>query len=219
MSFYSYRNSSNELCPGRINGDAANGLTERVCVQVRKVYDSCMQQEQLDNVAITLTDVEGDFTAPLTYVSGRSTCTQGTVTDLTVTRLPDRPHCARVTATVNIPIVVTFTDAENRTGTGNAIVSVNKDVILSVPDESVIPYCVDTITSASGVRGTFVGGLSFLADICITVILKIVADVELLIPSYGFCRIPPCEEFSTEVCDAFFDLPIFPVQTFPDEEE
>ena len=43
-----------------------------------------------------------------------------------------------------------------------------------------------------------------------TVILKVLAQVEILIPSYGFCPIPPCEEFAENVCDEFFSLPLFP---------
>ena len=57
MSFYSYRSSDNDICPGRITGDCTRGLTERVCIQVKKVYDSCIQQEQLDNVNVKLVDI------------------------------------------------------------------------------------------------------------------------------------------------------------------
>ncbi|MBS7262174.1 MAG: hypothetical protein KIG36_01010 [Eubacteriales bacterium] len=214
MSFYSYRNCENELCPGRINGDAGKGLCERVAVQVRRIYDSCMQQEQLENIPVSLTGVVGDFTAPLTYQGMRSNSTAGVLTDLSVTRLPDRPHCCRVTATVAIPITVSFTDANNRAGSGAATISVKKDVILYVPDDSIIPYSIDSIVSAAGINGAYVSNYSFIIDACVTVILKVGADVDLLLPCYGLCRIPPCEEFSSEVCDDFFNLPIFPVQTY-----
>ena len=214
MSFYSYKNSENEVCPGRINNDATKGLCERVCIQVRKVYDSCMQQEQIENIPVTLSNVQGGTTAPLTFTGCRSSQTQGVVRDPVITRLIDRPRFARVQATIDIPIIVTFVDANNVPGSGTAIISVSKDVILNVPDESIIPFVPDSIVSAICINGTFIQGTSFIIDACVTVILKIVADVELLIPSYGFCRIPPCEEYSTEVCDDFFNLPIFPTQSF-----
>lgn len=41
-------------------------------------------------------------------------------------------------------------------------------------------------------------------------ILKIVMEVELLVPSYGYCAIPPCQNYSQEVCAGFFELPIYP---------
>jgi len=34
--------------------------------------------------------------------------------------------------------------------------------------------------------------------------------VDIMIPTYGFCDIPPAEEFAENVCDEFFSLPLFP---------
>ena len=56
MSFYSYKNANPCCCPGTItNGSALDGLQEKVCVQVKRVYDSCLQQEQLDDKEVTIT--------------------------------------------------------------------------------------------------------------------------------------------------------------------
>ena len=46
MSFYSYKNANPNCCPGTISGSALDGLQEKVCVQVKRVYDSAMTQEQ-----------------------------------------------------------------------------------------------------------------------------------------------------------------------------
>ena len=54
MSFYSYKNAAPINSPGEISGSALDGLNERICIQVQRVYDSCLQQEQLDNVDVTL---------------------------------------------------------------------------------------------------------------------------------------------------------------------
>ena len=45
MSFYSYKNANPNCCPGTISGSALDGLQEKVCVQVKRVYDSAMTQE------------------------------------------------------------------------------------------------------------------------------------------------------------------------------
>ena len=45
---------------------------------------------------------------------------------------------------------------------------------------------------------------------CVTVVLKVLAEVDIMVPTYGFCQIPPCEEFAENVCDEFFSLPLFP---------
>lgn len=213
MSFYSYKNADNEVCPGRIRGEATKHLTERVCIQVKRVYDSCLQQEQLENVRLTLTDIcpaTTDFCPPLTFISCRSCQSRGIIRHLMIDRLEDRPNFARVRACVDIPLDVLFEDCNGKKGSGYAVLTIKKDVILYVPDESIIPFTAEAIASAICVSGTYVNDFTFSVTICVTVIIKIVAEVELLVPSYGFCKIPPCEEFGDNVCEEFFGLPIFP---------
>ena len=57
----------------------------------------------------------------------------------------------------------------------------------------------------------------FAAKYGVTVVLKVLAKVEVLVPSYGYCEVPPCEEFADSVCDEFFSLPLFP-QAVCDED-
>ena len=83
-------------------------------------------------------------------------------------------------------------------------------MLLSIPDESIVPYTMESMVSAICVAGTYLGNNRFKLTVCVTVILKVLAQVEILIPSYGFCSIPPCEEFAENVCDEFFSLPLFP---------
>lgn len=43
MSFYSYKNTNSTHCPcNMMNGEALNGLNEKICIQVQRVYDSCL---------------------------------------------------------------------------------------------------------------------------------------------------------------------------------
>ncbi|HML46952.1 MAG TPA: hypothetical protein PKE04_09420, partial [Clostridia bacterium] len=140
----------------------------------------------------------------------RSCSTQSEITSLSVERLCDRPCFARVRATVQIPIDILFTDSRCIEYIGRGIVTVHKDVLLSIPDESIVPYEIESMGSAICVSGTYIGNNTFELTICVTVVLKVLAEVEILIPSYGFCSIPPCEEFAENVCDEFFSLPLFP---------
>lgn len=217
MSFYSRKNEGNERCPGRINVEGLRKILEKVCIQVNKVYDACLQQETLNDVRITLKKVSGDpseFDLPLEFISCRSTSVKGRLVGTRIDRLEDRPNLARVRTTVEIPIEVIFKDAKGRRGTGTAVIAVPKDIILFVPDVSVIPFQLESTVNAICAAGKFVPGecLRFEVDICITIILKIIAKVELLIPAFGFCEIPPCEEFAENICEEFFALPLFPPQ-------
>ena len=239
MSFYSYKNADPAKSPGEISGSALDGLNEKVCIQVQRVYDSCLQQEQLDNVDVTITSYaqvvcncscgcnsngNSETTPPasapvppITFESCRSSTTDIDVSNLTVERLCDRPCFARVRGYIEIPIDILFTDSRCVEYIGKGVVSVDRDVLLSIPDESIVPYTIEAMVSAICVSGTYVGNNVFCLDICVTVVLKVLAKVEMLVPSYGFCEVPPCEEFADSVCDEFFSLPLFP-QALCDED-
>ncbi len=253
MSFYSYKNANSSCCPGMIAGDATNGLQEKVCVQVKRVYDSAMWQQQIDNAVVTITSfaqvnsgcsncgcnpcnpcgncgpcgncnpcsdgcnacaetVPPTTTPvpPITFESCRSSTTEASIRNLSVERLCDRPCFARVRCTVDVPIDILFVDSRCIEYIGKGVVSVDRDVLLSIPDESIVPYTLEAMASAICVSGCFVGNNQFKMTVCVTIVLKVLADVEILVPSYGFCTIPPAEEFADSVCEEFFSLPLFP---------
>ncbi len=237
MSFYSYKNANSTQCPCSVSGnEVLNGLNEKVCIQVQRVYDSCLQQEQLNEQKVTLVSYglvpsagcgctndqinDGSNTQPnmpITFESCRSTTTEGAIHDLSVERLCDRPCFARVRGQIDVPIDILFTDSTCREYIGRGVVTVDKDVLLSIPDESIVPYNIEAMVSAVCVSGTYIGNNVFELAICVTVVLKVLAKVEILVPSYGFCEVPPCEEFADSVCDEFFSLPLFP-QALCDED-
>ena len=209
MSFCN-NNSTQDRCPGNINGNPMNGLCEKVCIQTTKIFDACMMQTSIDST-VTLTDLTpADPTQPLTFVSGSSTSSVGTITALTVTPIADRAGLSRVTATISIPVQIAYTDADGVAGTGTGSISVTQDVIMFVPTGSVISPTIAATVNMAAPRGTYVGDNTFSITSCVTIILKVQADVNLLIPSYGYCRIPQCTEFSQDVCQGVFDLPLFP---------
>ena len=215
MSFYTYRNRGNERCPGQADYESLHCITEKVCIQVNKVFDSCLQQESLTGETIVLEGLPE--TSTYTFIKLRNTTAAGTLSNLTVTRIPDRCNFSRVQADVSIPVQVVLNDANNTEITVPATFTVHKDVVLYVPDASIIPYEIEAVVGVMGISGNvFTTGPSTAilnADICVSIILKVVAVVELLVPAYGYCEIPPCDNFSDSTCDAFFSLPLFP-ETF-----
>ena len=261
MSFYSYKNANSDTCPGVVNGNILSGLNQRVCVQVKNIYDSCMQQEQLDDQRIVIENIvpvlpgndcqgtsrpcncecdgnrcncecppssipitheeavqnaENSFD-PLprpagawTFESCRSSTTQGRISNLSVERMTDRPQFARVRCTVDVPLDVLFLDQRCQEWMGQTVVKVDKDILLCIPDDSIIPFTLESLVSAICVSGSYIGNCTFDITVCVTVVLKVLAEVDILIPTYGFCQVPPCEEFAENVCDEFFSLPLFP---------
>ncbi len=210
MSFFS--NFQSDKCPGAISGNPLNGLCEKVCIQAQKIFDACIKQIQLENYTLNLSDPSpAGPTYPLTFISAKSLSSKGEVTDLIVDRLADKPGCARVQATVDIPVEVLYTDANGQEGSARSVISVKQDVLLYVPAPSIMPYKVTAQASAVCAEGTFnAETVTFTVNACVTVILKVAIDVELLLPSYGYCAIPPAQDYSQEVCAGFFELPLYP---------
>lgn len=211
MSFYS--NFQSDKCPGAITGNPLNGLTEKVCIQAERIFDACIKQTQVENYSLTLTDPDpATVTYPLTFISARSTSSEATVSNLVIDRQTDRP-CARVQATVSVPMEVLYTDADGVDGSATATVSLPIDVLLYVPAPSIMPFTVRAVVSAVAPEGTYNAETQgFTVSICATIIIKIAMSVELLVPAYGYCAIPPAQEYSQEVCAGFFELPLYPPQ-------
>ncbi len=209
MSFYS--KFQWEKCPGPVSGNPLAGITEKVCIQAEKIFDAGIKQTQLTGYTLTLEDIEpATVTYPLTFVSARSLSADATVTNLVIDRQADR-NCARVQATVTAPIEVLFTDANGVEGSATATVSLPQDVLLYVPAPSIMPFTVRAVVSIVAPDATFdATNNTFVASLCITVILKVSMPVEILVPSYGYCAIPPAQEYSQEVCAGFFELPLYP---------
>ena len=106
---------------------------------------------------------------------------------------------------------VIYTDAAGVEGKAVATIAVPQDVILFVPQPSIMPFEVQSVVSAVAPEGTFnATDNTFVIDACITVILKVIINVDLLLPSYGYCAIPPAQEYTQEVCAGFFELPLYP---------
>lgn len=209
MSFCN-NNSTPDRCPGNINGNPMNGLCEKVCIQTVKIFDACMLQTSIDATVALTSLAPANPTLPLNFTSGSSTSQTGTITALTITPITDRQGLSRVTATISIPVQIAYTDADGKAGTGIGSISLNQDVVMCVPTGSVITPNIAATVNVASPRGVYVSDNTFSITCCVTMILSVQAPVNLLIPSYGYCKIPPCTEFSQDACQGVFDLPIFP---------
>lgn len=209
MSFFCNFNS--EKCPGPIKGNPLNGLCDKTCIQVKKVFDACINQTQLAGVNLVLDNYSSTPTYPLTFISARSTTSKGVISNLSVEPIAgDKPNSSRVRADIIIPVSVAYVDANGVEGVATSSVTISKDVIMCVPTPSIMPYEIEAVVSLVSTIGTYVNVGTFNIDACVTIIMKVVMDVELLIPSYGYAVLPPCQDYTQEVCTGFFELPIYP---------
>lgn len=215
MSFFINNNNPNR--PGCISGNSTAGLCEKSLIETRKVFDACLTQATETGIVLTVSDYSpSDPALPLTYVSTDSDLTNpATLSNLVITRLSDRPNFANITGTVTIPLIVSYRDANGALGTATSSVSYQINSILYVPQPSLNPVSVEVTAQFRSQIGSYTGENQFTVSGCIQIITKVVATVMLLIPSYGYPCIPPCQAGEVNVCPNTFDQPLFPTSLRP----
>lgn len=212
MSFYI--NNTNPFRPGPMTGNPMNGICEKVLIQTTKVFDACVTQTTETGVVLAVTNLNpASPTTPLTYISATNQIgSPVTVSDIVIDRLENNPNYANVSMTITIPLTVTYRDANGTIGTGTSSVVVNKSAVLFVPQPSQSPIDVNATAVFSSQIGTYTSENTFTVTGCLRVIVKITSDVDILIPSYGYPVIPPCQvcDNCQNACRGLQDLPLYP---------
>ena len=205
MSYFSNRG---KVRPGHIDGNATDGLSNRACISVNRVLDSCKKQISHNRVKLVLEHPQGK--PPYKFIGATSTASKATVTDLTVTRLEQRTCFARIKCNVNVPMQVEYCDADNVQHFAPSEVTFHQDIVMYVPEASIFPFEIVAVASANCSTGEFVSETELLVFVCMTLITKVVASTDLLVPTYGFCPSPDAVDFESQACNKFFDLPLYP---------
>ena len=214
MSFYINNTNSNR--PGPISGNALNGICEKVLIETTKVFDACVTQTTETGIVLPLTGFNPAGPAlPLTFISATNQIgAQQTVTDLVVDRIESTPNYANVSFNVTIPLTVTYRDANGVIGTATSSIVVTKCSMLFVPQPSLSTVDIKVNAVFSSQIGTFTGDSAFTVTGCLQILIKVTAIVDLLIPSFGYPVIPPCQACQqASVCPALDDLPLYPTAT------
>lgn len=216
MSFFI--NNPNQQRPGTISNNPTQGLCEKMLIETTRIFDSCMQTITEQGLVLPLTNLNPpDPALPLTYISADSNIDEmPIVSDVVITRLESRPEFAKVSGQIIIPLIVTYRDANGVLGTANSNYTTTFNTILFVPQPALSPVRVKVTGQFSSTIGTFTPPSSFTVTGCVQIIIKIVADVDILIPSYGYPFIPPCQNIVNE-CPGIGDIPIYPTLRNPSQ--
>ncbi|MBE5730988.1 MAG: hypothetical protein E7350_03470 [Clostridiales bacterium] len=194
---------------GTIRGNALCGLNERMCINVRKIFDGCITRYSDREFTLTFDDDELAGDPPFTYVETRSSG-PSTVTNLVITPLSGNRN--RIQMDVVTPVTVTYTDANGDTFTATSTVTIPRDIILNLPEDSLSAYVIEVTTNLASTIGSFVDDTAVITA-CVVQIIRVLINVDILVPTYGYCEYPTCEEYADEVCRELFNLPIFPTTT------
>lgn len=214
MSFYI--NNTNPNRPGPIGNNGLNGICEKVLIETTKVFDACVSQSTESGIILPVSNFNPANPAlPLTFVSAANTTgQQATISDLVIDRIDSAPNYANVSLNVTIPVTVTYRDANGVLGTASSSVTVAKSVMLFVPQPSLSPVNITATATFASTMGAFTGDNTFTVTACIQVLLKVTAVVDLLVPSFGYPVVPPCQQApANSACQALADLPLYPTAT------
>lgn len=211
MSFYINNTSVNK--PGSINSNSLNGICEKILIQTRKIFDACVSTSTESGIILQVSDfIPADPAQPLTFISAENTPNSTPIiSNLVIDRLDRAPNFANVSMTITVPITVTYRDANGVIGTGTSSVTINKSVILFVPQPSFTPVDITADVAFSSQIGTFTAPNIFTVTACIRVIIRVSAIVDVLVPSFGYPSLPCCQQApSSTQCPGLEDLPIYP---------
>jgi hypothetical protein len=182
------------------------GLCERVCVEVRRVFDGCITKLDSEVVTVELTDFSITPLPPLTFVSAKSTGAHTQTTNVQITPIGDRGE-SRVSFDVLIPIMVEFVDVLGNKGVAHSTVVQAFDMVMRVPRQGILPFAVECSATFEAIRGRIIGVQQAIVTCCVVALTRIVAPVDVLVPIYGQCDFEPCGNNSA--CQELFDRPLF----------
>lgn len=214
MSFYI--NNPNQNRPGPISSGNLGGICEKVMIETTKVFDACVSRITEPGIILTLSGYNpADPAFPLTFISATNQIgSPVVVSDIVVDRLENNPNFANVSLTVTIPLTVTYRDANGVLGTATSSYTTTRCSLLFVPQPALTPIDITANALFSSSIGTFAPDGTFTVTGCIQIVIKVKAEVDLLVPSFGYPTIPPCQVCETSnICPGIEDLPLYPTAT------
>ena len=196
-------------------------IVEIDCIITKKVYDACRQQEceffefawelpegwDEEDVAFSFAEI---VPSSVEYeVLDRELINGGPLARIEI------EICARVNLFVVNQQGIQVQVIGNNNNSIENIVCFTKDVILYMPDLEKMEAIAEAIFQIAGEPilefpdVTEDGEAIAFIPIGAFIIVKSIAEVQLLVPTYGFCPTPPlCEDFpDVDPCDEFAQLP------------
>ena len=199
-----YKNANAGCNTSNLLLNSRSGFCEKVVVEVKRVFDACMKQFAQENVQM---DVEFSTEGPFTFVSGSNVGDQ-VITNLTVTPQPCNP-CSRVKFDLTVPIEIIALEGGAEV-VGTTEVTFSLDLMLKVPKDAITPAEIKSLATVVVVDGSF-NQSELTATLCVTIITKVIAEVDLIMQTAGYPVIPECEDYAEDLCAGVFNRPVYPL--------
>ena len=162
-----------------------DGLTCRMVIETKRVFDGCSFTDE--NISLTLTTVD-QLSPQSNFVSARVVSSE--FTDYTVS--DGSNGCCRVCGEIVTRFAVTYSEG-GELHTIPAEYRGNRELLLRLPmSGSIVPYTIEVQTAMNIGSGAIIGSNAVVVTGCFVQIVKVVAPVDILVPTYGYCKYPPC---------------------------
>ena len=197
---------TNYKAAGRIVGNPLCGLCQRMCVEVRQVYDACIRRDNNINTSLVFTGYTAGTPAVINRIdSGQPV----TLTDVSVVA---GANCSEVGATVNVPLTMTYRNAAGEIGTAVSVLRYRKSVSLRVPRGTALPFTIEAVAVVASDIATYTASGSVNFTYCIMDIIKVIIVADILVPTYGYAVYPDCTECG-RACPGITAASLYPTTT------
>ena len=169
-------------------GNFSDGLCCRMVIEVKRVFDGCATSDE--NITLTLTTSD-PIPQGAEFVSARVVSSE--LVGYSVT--PCGNGLSRVVGEAVTVFAVTYSFGGMLT-TVQAEQSENVDALLKLPQNAAVAYSIEVQTNMNIGSGAIIGVNSVSVTGCRVRIIKVVAPVDILVPTYGYCSYPPCAGLS-----------------------
>lgn len=195
---------------------------ESVSIMAKKVFSSCQQRICFPVVNISL---EKDFGKA---VLEKVTFENGSVVPgtLKITPLPDRPNYSRIQLVITVPFkAFVKSDIGKSAVIKGVLPNIEKDIVMYKP-QTRDEFKFDTVieTRSEVLSTPSITEDSIKVAVGVFLVIKIIGEVELIIPAYKYNIEPPeCEVYQEpkeeDICEIFLDFnqTPFPDDFFPSE--
>ncbi len=167
------------------DGDFRDGLCCRMVIETKRVFDGCAFTDE--NVSLALT-TEQQIPQGAVFIAARVLDSE--LVDYTVS--PGSDCCCRVAGDIVTRFAVTYSSNGQLT-TVHAFYRESRELLLRLPDgNSLVPYSIEIRSYMSVASGAIIGPNAVSVTGCMLQIIKVTAPVDILVPTYGYCKYPPC---------------------------
>ena len=166
-------------------GGSFDGLCCRMVIETKRVFDGCAFTDE--NITLALT-TEQQIPDQATFVSARVVSSE--LVDYMVSN--GEGGCCRVIGDVVTRFAVTYSYNGTLTTVG-AMYRESRQFLLRLPRPgSIVPYSIEVQTYMTVGGGAIIGANAVSVSGCMLQIIKVTAPVDILVPTYGYCKYPPC---------------------------